>query len=163
MRKSEPPPELPAPLPPPELEPEPARVADPAPVPETGGGRFLVMSGIQLERRNLEVHCRVELKHGSRSFAGEAREMDSVTGRARAASRATLAAAEQTTPDVQLGLEGISVVELFSRRYVAVSIEAAQGRDFVLLAGMVTLDAHRAIEDAAVLATLRAIDRWLAH
>ena len=121
------------------------------------------MSGIQLERRNQEVVCRVELKQDQRTLFGEARELDSATGRARAAARATLAAAEQAAPSVQLGLEAISVVELFSRRYVAVSVEAAQRRDFVLLAGMVTLDGHRAVEDAAVLATLRAIDRWLAH
>lgn len=121
------------------------------------------MTSIQLERRNQEVHCRVELTRGEHSFLGEAREMDSMAGRARAAARATLAAAEQAAPDVQLGLEGISMVDLFSRHYVAVSIEAAFRRDFVLLAGMVNLDATRAIEDAAVLATLRAIDRWLAH
>jgi hypothetical protein len=121
------------------------------------------MSGLQLERRNQEVVCRVELKQDQRSFQGEAREMDSPAGRARAAARATLAAAEQAAPNVQLGLEGISLVDLFSRRYVAVSIEAAQGREFALLAGMVTLEGHRAVEDAAVLATLRAIDRWLAR
>jgi hypothetical protein len=121
------------------------------------------MSALQLERRNQEVHCRVELRHGERTFDGEAREMDSPSGRARAAARATLAAAEQAAPGVQLGLEAISVVELFSRRYVAVSVEAVQRRDFALLAGMVTLDTQRAVEDAAVLATLRAIDRWLGY
>ncbi len=121
------------------------------------------MAALQLERRNQEVHCRVELSQGGQTFHGEAREMDSVTGRARAAARATLAAAEQAAPGVQLGLEGISMIDLFSRHYVAVSVEAAYRRDFVLLAGMVNLDAHRAVEDAAVLATLRAIDRWLAR
>jgi hypothetical protein len=52
---------------------------------------------------------------------------------------------------------------LFSRSYVAASVEAAQHREFILLAGLVTLDANRAVEDAAVLATLRAIDRWVAQ
>jgi hypothetical protein len=121
------------------------------------------MAAIHLERSNQEVHCRVELKQGTRSYHGEAREMDSMTGRARAAARATLAAAEQACPGIQLGLEGITVVELFSRSYVAASVEAVQHRDFILLAGLVTLDANRAVEDAAVLATLRAIDRWVAQ
>ncbi len=89
--------------------------------------------------------------------------MDSPTGRARAAARATLAAAEQAAPGIQLGLEAITIVELFSRRYVAASVEAAVHREFLLLAGLVTLENNRSVEDAAVLATLRAIDRWLAQ
>lgn len=121
------------------------------------------MGGLQLQRSNQEVHCRVELLRGRNSFHGEAREMDTPTGRARAAARATLAAAEHACPGITLGLEGITIVDLFSRRYVAASIEAAYRREFALLAGMVTLDQNRAVEDAAVLATLRAIDRWIAQ
>ena len=139
---------------------EPHRDPDVTPI---AGVRFLVMSGIQLERSNQEVHCRVELKRGPRSYSGEAREMDSPSGRARAAARATLAAAELACPGISLGLEGIAVVDLFSRKYVVASVEAAQNRQFVLLAGLVTLEPNRAVEDAAVLATLRAIDRWLAQ
>ena len=120
------------------------------------------MSGIHLERSNQTVHCRVELKRGAKSFHGEAHELDSQTGRARAAARAALAAAEQAVAGISLGLEAIAIVELFSRKYVVASVEAAQNRQFVLLAGLVTLETNRAIEDAAVLATLRAIDRWLA-
>jgi hypothetical protein len=126
------------------------------------GGRFLLLAGLQLERGNQEVHCRVHLTRAGQSFFGEAREMDSPTGRARAAARATLAAAEQVAVGFSLGLEGVAVVELFSRRYVAVSVEAAYNRQFTLLAGMVTLEPTRAVEDATVLATLGAIDRWLA-
>ena len=147
------------------VPPEPFPSGDPPREPDAahGGGRFLVMSSIHLERSNQEVHCRVELKRAGRSFHGEAREMDSPTGRARAAARATLAAAEHAVPGISLGLEGIAVVDLFSRRYVVASVEAALHRQFVLLAGLVTMDDSRSVEDAAVLATLRAIDRWLAH
>ena len=88
--------------------------------------------------------------------------MDTPSGRARAAARATLAAAEQAVPGISLGLEGIAITNLFSRSYLAVSIEAAHERQFVVLAGLVTLEPTRAVEDAAVLATLRAIDRWIA-
>jgi hypothetical protein len=126
-----------------------------------GAGRFLILSGIQLERGNREVHCRVQLSRQGRVYNGEAREMDSQLGRARAAARATLAAAEQTVAGTSLGLEGITVVDLFSRSYVVASVEAARGREFVMLAGLVTMEPTRALEDAAVLATLRAIDRWI--
>lgn len=124
-------------------------------------GRFLLLSGLQLERGNREIHCRVQLSRNEKVFHGEAREMDSPSGRARAAARATLAAAEQVGTGVSLGLEGVAMVDLFSRTYVVVSVEAALHRDFILLAGLVTLESTRAIEDAAVLATLRAIDRWI--
>ncbi|HEY0672569.1 MAG TPA: hypothetical protein VGD27_09895 [Longimicrobiales bacterium] len=149
----------------PDPAPEPARTLEPSNLPGlvAPGGRFLVMAGLQLERSNQEVHCRVELRRGTASFQGEAREMDTPTGRARAAARATLAAAEYACPGITLGLEGVAIVDLFSRRYVAASVEAAQARNYALLAGLVTLENNRAVEDAAVLATLRAIDRWLAQ
>ncbi len=140
-----------------------APIAEPGAAAPGSGTRFLVMAGLQLERSNQEVQCRVQLTRGRATFEGVAREMDSPTGRARAAARATLAAAELACPGTSLGLEGIAIVDLFSRRYVAASIEAVQKREFVLLAGLVTLEANRAVEDAAVLATLRAIDRWLAQ
>lgn len=134
-----------------------------APSPISPSGRFLVLAALDLRRSNQEVHCRVELRQGLNSFQGEAREMDSPTGRARAAARATLAAAEQAVPGIQLGLEGVTIVDLFSRRYVAASVEAAFHREFILLAGLVTLENNRSVEDAAALATLRAIDRWIAQ
>lgn len=124
-------------------------------------GRFLLLRGVQMERGNREIHCRVQLSRNEKIFHGEAREMDSPGGRARASARATLAAAEQVGRGVSLGLEGVAMVDLFSRSYVVVSVEAALDREVVLLAGLVTMEPTRAIEDAAVLATLRAIDRWI--
>lgn len=130
---------------------------------ETGtASRFLVLEGLQLERREREVHCRVQLGRANKIFHGEAREMDTQSGHARAAARATLAAAEQAVPGLSLGLEGVTVTNLFSRTYVVVSVEAAQDRQSALLAGLINLDPNRPIEDAAILATLRAIDRWIA-
>jgi hypothetical protein len=124
-------------------------------------GRFLLLAGIQLERGNREIHCRVQVARNGKTYHGEAREMDTPGGRARAAARATLAAAEQAAPGTSLGLEGIALVDLFSRSYVVASVEAAYQRDFALLAGLVTIEPSRALEDTAVLATLRAIDRWI--
>jgi hypothetical protein len=126
------------------------------------GGRFLLLSGVELDRANREIHCRVQVSRNGKMYHGESREMDTPSGRARAAARATLAAAEQAVPGASLGLEGVAIVDLFSRSYVVVSVEAAQNRHFALLAGLVTLEQTRALEDAAVLATLRAIDRWIA-
>ena len=130
---------------------------------ETRGSRFLLLGGLQLERGDRRIHCRVQLNGTGKSYHGEAHDMDTPSGRARAAARATLAAAEQVEQGISLGLEGVAVVSLFSRSYVAVSVEAAYDRQFALLAGLVTLEESRSVEDAAVLATLRAIDRWIAR
>ena len=126
------------------------------------GGRFLLLSGIQLERGQREIHCRVQVSRAGKSFHGEAREMDTPSGRMRAAARAALAAAEQAVPGTSLGLEGITIVQVFSRSYAVASVEAGRDRQFAILAGLATIDAGRALEDSAVLATLGAIDRWIA-
>ena len=133
-----------------------------SPEPAPRHGRFVILSSVQLERGARDVHCRVQLVSMGHNYHGEAHELDSPSGRARAAARATLAAAEQSSEGLSFGLEGVAVVELFSRTYVVASIEAAQNRQFVLLSGMVALDSTRAFEDAAALATLSAIDRWIA-
>ncbi|HUP88950.1 MAG TPA: hypothetical protein VM100_06360 [Longimicrobiales bacterium] len=135
----------------------------PAPADQTRSARFLLLTSLQLERGAGEIHCRVQLAGPNKTYHGEAHELDSPSGRARAAARATLAAAEQVEGGINLGLEGVAIVDLFSRSYVVVSVEAVYNRQFALLAGIVTLETTRSVEDAAVLATLRAIDRWIAR
>lgn len=93
---------------------------------------------------------------------GEAVELDTEAGRIRAAARATLAAAERAGDNLALGLEGSALIEMFGRRYVATSVEAAVDRRFATLSGLAPVDPARSIEEAACLATLRAIDRWIA-
>lgn len=79
-----------------------------------------------------------------------------MTGRARA----VLHAAELAVPGACLALEGAQIVDLFGRRHVVVAIEAVNQRRTSRLPGIAALE--NAPEDAACLATLGAIDRWLA-
>jgi hypothetical protein len=51
---------------------------------------------------------------------------------------------------------------MFGRKYVAASVEAALDRRFALLAGLVPIDPARSLEEAAAMAALHAIDRWIA-
>ncbi|HEX7051548.1 MAG TPA: hypothetical protein VF188_15180 [Longimicrobiales bacterium] len=124
-------------------------------------GRFLLLESLEADRGDNSVSCRVRLLHDGKSVSGEARDVDSETGRARAAARATLLAAEQAAPNVRLGIEGLQILELFGRRYVVLAVEAIAARRFASLAGINEID--RSIEDAACLAALGAIDRWLAR
>jgi hypothetical protein len=143
-----------APLAPPQLHAESAGSSAPA--------RFLVLRDISVSRAGNRVACRVRLTRDHAVFEGEAREPDTEQGRARAAARATLAAAEQAAGSTALGLEGLLLSELFHRRYVAVSIEGTSGRRHALLSGLVPIDPGRSTEEAAAMATLHAIDRWIA-
>src|SRR4051812_34935302 len=77
------------------------------------GGRFLILQDIGLTRDGSRITCRARLAHEAGIVTGEATELDSEAGRARAAALATLRAAESTTDGLVLGLEGLSIVNLF--------------------------------------------------
>lgn len=125
-------------------------------------GRFLLLHDIAVTRSGSRITCAVSLRRDELVFEGKATELDTDAGRVRAAARATLAAAERSSPDLALGLEGTALFESFGRRYVAASVEAAIDRRFALLAGLVPIDPARSPEEAACLAALSAIDRWIA-
>lgn len=126
------------------------------------GARFLLLHDITFSRAGSQVSCRVQLAREDRISGGEAHEMDTTAGRSRAAANATLRAAEDGTEGLALGLEGALVIELFGRSYAVVSVEASSGRRAANLCGLVPIDETRGPEDAVCLATLRAIDRWIA-
>jgi hypothetical protein len=123
-------------------------------------GRFLILSGLEVRRAENYVTCQVRLLRVGEILAGEAREIDTPAGRARAAARATLQAVASGLRGTALSLEGALLIELFGRQYAAVSVEAATARRSALLSGLVVVE--RSIEDAACLATLSAVERWLA-
>lgn len=122
-------------------------------------GRGLVFDRLESHRADNWVTCRVYVTRRGAPAVGEAREIDTELGRARAAARAVLDAASKTTRGITFGLEGVHFLEVVSRRYVLVSIEAAFGRRHSHLPGVGTIE--RSIEDAACLATLNALERWL--
>jgi len=122
-------------------------------------GRGLVFDRLESHRADNWVTCWVHVTRRGNPAVGEAREVDTELGRARAAARAVLDAAAKTTRGITFGLEGVHFLEVVSRRYVLVSVEAAFGRRLSHLPGVATID--RSIEDAACLATLGALERWL--
>jgi len=140
--------------------PAPEPPAEEAEVPPPWHGRFLILSALEVRRAGNEVTCRVQLLRVGEPLTGEATEIDTPAGRARAGARAVLRAVSGAGAGTALSLEGAAVLDLFNRKYVAVSVEAATARRTTLLSDLVPID--RSIEDAACLATLGAIERWLA-
>lgn len=127
----------------------------------TPPGRILLLQDLSLSRAGAHLTCRVQLVRDDSVAFGEAREIDTAAGRARAAANATLRAAENTMENLALGLEAAVVTPLFGRNYAVVSVEASVGRRVATLSGIVPVDSGRAPEEAICLATLRAIDRWI--
>ncbi|MEX0892209.1 MAG: hypothetical protein WEB88_08565 [Gemmatimonadota bacterium] len=124
--------------------------------------RYLVLSDLSVVRSGPRVTCTVRLRRGEALFEGSGEELDSEPGRARAGARAALDAASAAVEGMAFGLEGATTVELFGRRHVALSVEAAAGRRVATLSGLVAVEPVRSIEEAGALAALRAIDRWIA-
>jgi hypothetical protein len=120
-----------------------------------------VLDSLEIHKASARITCITRLRQRDQLFRGEAAELDSQLGRARAAAQATLAAAALAVNDAAFGLEGVALADFFGRSYVIVSVEAAQRRRFIVLSGILALDSARSPEEAAALATLRAIDRWL--
>lgn len=122
--------------------------------------RFLVLGDREIGRADNGAYCRVHLLRGADVFVGEAGEIDTDLGRARASASATLHAAEQAVGRCRLGLEGLVVKSVFDRPHLIVSVEALAGRRFARLPGIAAVD--RSLEDAACAAALDAVERWVA-
>ena len=81
---------------------------EPATPATSGSGgqiRFLVLADLGITRTGSRISARVAVGRGDERLEGEAVELDTEAGRARAAARATLAAAERAGPNLALGLE----------------------------------------------------------
>ena len=123
-------------------------------------GRFLVLDGVDIRRTEARVVCTVRLKRLGESFAAEVQELDTPQGRARAAARAALLAAEKAGEGVGLSLEGIVIQEYFGREYVLAFVDGVAHRRFASLSGILAVE--NSLEQAAALAILRAVERWVA-
>jgi hypothetical protein len=120
----------------------------------------LTLDALDVRRSDNRVECTIRLRAPGRTSTGTTTEPDSPAGRARAAARATLAAAEGLDPDLRLGLHGAVLGDLFGFDTVSVLVEAALGRVHVHLPGLALND--RSLEHAGALAVLRALRAWTA-
>ena len=109
---------------------------------------------------DLEAACRVTIRHGTEVISGSGTGPSTRLGRAQAAARAVFSAISAARQDHTLGLEGVTLVESHGRDFVLVAANAAAGRESLPLTGAAAL--HRSPEEAAILASLQATNRWSA-
>jgi hypothetical protein len=123
-------------------------------------GRFFLLRHLEVHLTDFRVQCSVEVARLDDAFTADATDVDSEVGRARAAARATLLAVEQAAAAASFALDGLQIMALFGRRYVAVGVEATANRRLSSLSAMVPIE--NSTERAGALAVLRAVERWVA-
>jgi len=148
----------------PEITPAaPAEVPDVSatPAPVLSSDHRLVLGNVHIERAaGQKVTCRVDLAREDSVFTGEAEGPDFERARMEVAATAALEAAQQgASDDVSLALQGIDSIGAFGYSFVLVAVSGSVRRDSESLAGVVQV--RDSVEEAAVLACLKAINRWI--
>ena len=120
--------------------------------------RFVFVGYDARTQPDLEAACRVTIRRGQEVISGSGTGPSTQLGRAQAAARAVFGAIAAARGDHALGLEGVTLVESHGRGFVLVAAHAASGRESHPLTGAAAL--HRSPEEAAILASLQATNRW---
>ncbi len=126
-------------------------------------GRRLYFEDVEVRRSRAKgVTCRVTLRKGESSYAGEADGMENERARMELAARATLVAiAEAEGLHGLLALDGVKRISAFDREFAFVAVTARMQRLTAVLTG--TCEIRESLETAGALAVLDATNRWLAH
>jgi hypothetical protein len=125
---------------------------------DAGVGRFIFTGYDARTQPDRETACRVTLRRDHDVFSGKGSGPSTPLGRAQSAAHAVFGAIAAARRSQSLGLEGVTLVESHGRGYVLVAAHAVHGRSTVPLTGIAAL--HRSPEEAAILASLQAINRW---
>jgi hypothetical protein len=124
-------------------------------------GRHVYFEDVEIRgSRARGVTCRVTLRVGGESYAGEAEEgVPSDRNRVEVAARAAVAALGlAVTAHGAVALEGARVLPMFDREFVFVGLVVREGREQKMFTG--TCEVRDSVETAAVLAVLDATNRW---
>jgi hypothetical protein len=123
--------------------------------------RRLEFVRFEARRQDDRCACDVVLRDGGADGAehlGRGTAGDSAGGRAEAAARAVLDAIGAARPDLTIELDGANLSSARGRTFVIVAAHVLLDRELVRLAGASPLT--RSPEEAAILATLQATNRW---
>jgi hypothetical protein len=128
------------------------------PQPDRAAGRFVFVGYDARTQPDLEAACRVTIRRDNEVFSGTGNGPSTALGRAQSAARAVFNAIATARRSQSLGLEGVTLVESHGREYVLVAAHAIAGRSSVPLTGIAAM--RRSPEEAAILASLQATNRW---
>jgi hypothetical protein len=125
-----------------------------------GAPRLVFLGYDARSRSHTDAECMVRVRRDEDEYAGSGSGTASLLGRVQAGARAVFAAVAAALEEEVVALESASVVETHGRTFVLVSARALVGREAWQLTGVARLD--RSPEEAAILASLQATNRWIA-
>lgn len=127
----------------------------------TGGMRRYLFDGYEFERKMPQhIVCRVRLRLDEKEYVGTAEGTDIERGRLNAAAEAVIAALEQAEDkQVCFALDGVKYIDVFDLPVVVAAVYGLSGRTRTYLAGAAPV--NESPEHAAILATLKATNRWI--
>lgn len=129
-----------------------------APAPERARGRLVFVSYDARTQPNHETLCRVTVRQDRDEYTGSATGTSTTHGRAQSAARALFSAITDGRELDNFVLDDVALVQALGRTFILVAAHAQQGRDLLPLTGVALL--ARAPEEAAILASLQAVNRW---
>jgi hypothetical protein len=126
----------------------------------TGVRRYL-FEGYEFERKMPQhIVCRVRLRLDGEEYVGSAEGTDIERGRLNAAAQAVLNALEQAEEsEIGFALDGLKLLDAFDLPVVVAAVYGLSGRTRTYLAGAAPV--NESPEHAAILATLKATNRWI--
>lgn len=130
----------------------------PAAEPEQARGRLVFVNYDARTQPNHETLCRVTVRQNRDEYTGSATGTSTTLGRAQAAARALFSAITDGRELDNFVLDDVALVQALGRTFILVAAHAQQGRDLLPLTGVAQL--ARAPEEAAILASLQAVNRW---
>jgi hypothetical protein len=126
--------------------------------PDRPRGRLVYMSYDARTQPNHEVTCRVSVRRENEQYTGTATGTTTPLGRAQTAARALFSAITEGREIDNFVLDDVGLVQAHGRNFVLVAAHAIHGREPQPLTGVALLT--RAPEEAAILASLQAVNRW---
>jgi hypothetical protein len=121
--------------------------------------RFVYVGFDVRNATNRETLCHVTIRRAREHYIGTGTGASTAQGRAHAAARGLIAAVATARDRGDIALEDVAIVAAHGRSYVMVAAHVLMRRETIALTGVAML--VRSPEEAAILAALQAINRWL--
>ena len=121
--------------------------------------RFVYVGFDVRNATNRETLCHVTIRQAREHYIGTGTGASTPQGRALAAAKGLIAAVVTARDRGDIALEDVAIVEAHGRTFVMVAAHVLMRRETVALTGVAIMT--RSPEEAAILASLQAVNRWL--
>ena len=121
--------------------------------------RFVYVGFDVRNATNRETLCHVTVRREREHYIGTGTGASTPQGRALAAAKGLIAAIATARDRSDIALEDVAIVEAHGKTFVMVAAHVLMRRETIALTGVAIL--ARSPEEAAILAALQAINRWL--